>query len=355
MKINFIMPGKPKYPSGGYKVVYEYSKKLVEDGNEVIITYPFLHSPHGIPFKDGKYNKFKYKLRFYKEKYFRKTTCKSWFRLPKSVKEKLVYSLDDEYIDKADIVIATAWSTAENVDKYRENKGKKYYLIQSFEDWNGPTERVISTWKNSLKKIVISDYLKKIADNLEEESELIENGLNFKDFYCENIEKDKNSIFMLYHSNESVKRSKEAIIEIGKLKEEIPDLKLRLFGTEKRPEFLESWIEYYQKPEIDKLRELYNRSQIFVGPSRIEGWPLPVAESMQCETMVCVTDIPAHSHIVHLKNGYKIKELSELGEALKYLLSNDKLRLQLGKEGNIFIKKYTWELAYKKFKEYVLN
>lgn len=196
---------------------------------------------------------------------------------------------------------------------------------------------------------------KKIADNLGEESELIENGLNFKDFYYENIEKDKNSIFMLYHSNESVKRSKEAIIEIVKLKKEIPDLKLRLFGTEKRPEFLESWIEYYQKPDIDKLRELYNRTQIFVGPSRIEGWPLPVAESMQCKSMVCVTDIPAHSHIVHLKNGYKIKDLSELGHALKYLLSNDKLRLQLGEEGNIFIKKYTWELAYKKFKKYVLS
>lgn len=355
MKVNFIMPCKPKTPSGGFKVVYEYAKMLSSDGHQVTITYPFLHSFHGVPFKKGKINELKYRLRFYKDKFFRKITCRSWFDLPQDIKEVLVFKLDSKFIENSDIVFATAWSTAEEVAKYSENKGKKFYLIQSFEDWGGSKERVIQTWKGPLNKIVISEYLKEIAIELGEDAKLIENGLNFKDFYYDkNLKKDENSILMLYHSNEEVKRSKEAIKEIIKLKEEKGvNIKFSLFGVEKRPNFIPEWIEYYQKPEVGKLRELYNKAEIFISPSKIEGWPLPVAEALQCKTMVCVSDIPGHSHIKHLETGYKVKELSELTEAIEKLLKDQKLRKKLSENGYEYIEQFTWERAYQKLKTYI--
>ena len=355
MKINFIMPCKPKTPSGGFKVVYEYAKMLSLDNHEVTITYPFLHSFHGVPFKKGKINEVKYRLRFYKDKLFRKITCRNWFDLPENIKEVLVFKLEDKFIESSDIVFATAWSTAEEVAKYSKNKGEKFYLIQSFEDWGGSKERVIKTWKDPLNKIVISEYLKEIATELGEKAELIENGLNFQDFYYDkNLKKDKNSVLMLYHSNEEVKRSKEAIQEIIKLKEERGvNIKFSLFGVEKRPDYLPNWIEYYQKPEIGKLRELYNKAEIFISPSKIEGWPLPVAEALQCKTMVCISDIPGHSHIKHLETGYKVKELSELPEAIKKLLKNHELRKKLSENGAEYIEQFTWERAYQKLKAYI--
>lgn len=355
MKINFIMPCKPKVPSGGFKVVYEYAKMLNSDGHQVVITYPFLHSFHGVPFKKGKINELKYQLRFYKDKLFRKITCRDWFNLPQDIKEVLVFKLDDKFIENSDIIFATAWSTAEEVAKYSKNKGEKFYLIQSFEDWGGSKDRVIQTWKAPLKKIVISNHLKEIAIELGEEAELIENGLNFSDFYYDkNLKKDKNSILMLYHSNEEVKRSKEAIKEIIKLKEERGiDVKLNLFGVEKRPDYLPKWIEYHQKPEVVKLRALYNKAEIFVSSSKIEGWPLPVAESLQCKTMVCVSDIPGHSHIKHLETGYKVKELKELPEVLEELLKNGELRERLSENGHKYITQFTWERAHKKLKSYI--
>lgn len=353
MKINFIMPCKPKSPSGGFKVVYEYSKKLVEDGYDVTITYPFLHSFHGVPFKKGKKNQLKYYLRFLKDKFFRKTTCKYWFPLSKEIKERLVFKLEEKYLPESDLIVATAWSTAEEIAKLSETKGEKIYLIQSFEDWGGTKERVLATWKAPLKKIVISQYLKNIAHDLNEKAELIENGLNFTDFYCdENIAKEKNSILMMYHSNEEVKRSKEAIREIIKLKNgQNKNIKLRVFGVEKRPDFFPDWIEYFQKPRISQLRELYNKSEIYVSSSKVEGWPLPIAEALQCKTMICITDIPGHSHIRHMETGYKIKELKELPETLSFLLKNDDLRERLAENGNKYIVNFTWERAYKKLKK----
>lgn len=349
------MPCKPKTLSGGFKVVYEYAKMLSSDGHQVTITYPFLHSFHGVPFKKGKINGLKYRLRFCKDKFFRKITCRNWFDLPQDIKEVLVFKLEDKFIESSDIVFATAWSTAEEVAKYSENKGKKFYLIQSFEDWGGSKERVIQTWKEPLNKIVISEYLKEIAIELGEKAELIENGLNFKDFYYdENLKKDENSILMLYHSNEEVKRSKEAIKEIIKLKEEKGlDIKFSLFGVGKRPDFLSEWIEYYQKPEIGKLRELYNKAEIFISPSKVEGWSLPVAEALQCKTMVCVSDILGHSHIRHLETGYKVKKLSELPETIEKLLKNPELRKKLSENGYKYIEQFTWERAYQKLKTYI--
>lgn len=352
MKINFIMPSNPKIPSGGFKVIYEYAKMLSFDGYEVIITYPFLHSFNGVPPKTGIINQIKYNLRYIKDKFFRKITCRKWFDLPKEIKEKFIYSLEDKYVEKSDIVFATAWSTAEEVAKYSENKGRKFYLIQSFEDWGGPRERVIETWKQPMKKIVISKHLKQIADELGEKSELIENGLNFKDFYYDrNLKKDINSILMLYHSNEEVKRSREAVNEIIKLKEEKGiDIKFRLFGVNKRPDFLPKWIEYYQKPKVEDLRKLYNKSEIFVSPSKIEGWALPPAEAMQCKTLVCVTDIPGHEYVEHMVTGYKIKRLRDLPEVLENLLNNNELRKKLSENGHKYISQYTWKKSYEKLK-----
>lgn len=350
------MPCKPKNPSGGFKVVYEYSKMLISDGHEVTITYPFLHSFHGIQFKKGAFNSFKYYIRFLKDYYFRKTTCKSWFKLPEKVKEKLVFKLENKYIEDSDFVVATAWSTAEDVEKFDRNKGEKFYLIQSFEDWGGPKDRVLNTWKSPLKKIVISEYLKKIADDLGEEAELIENGLDFGNFYYDkNINKEKNSILMLYHSNEEVKRSREAIKNIIKLKDSGLDFKLKLFGVEERPDFLPEWIEYWQKPKVEELKNLYNSVEIFVSPSKIEGWPLPVAEALQCKTMVCVTDIPGHSHIKHLETGYKIGRLEELPETLRYLFGKSDQVNKLAENGYVYISRFTWEVAYSKLKKYLLG
>src|SRR3546814_2501625 len=58
--------------------------------------------------------------------------------------------------------------TAESVDRLPAAKGRKFYLIQHLEDWTGPRERVLATWKLPLEKLVIARWLKDIAIELGE-------------------------------------------------------------------------------------------------------------------------------------------------------------------------------------------
>src|SRR3546814_12065085 len=54
------------------------------------------------------------------------------------------------------------------VDRLPAAKGRKFYLIQHLEDWTGPRERVLATWKLPLEKLVIARWLKDITIELGE-------------------------------------------------------------------------------------------------------------------------------------------------------------------------------------------
>lgn len=351
--VTFLLPGGSKEPIGGYKVVYEYANRLINDGYNVNIILPATLLWKEQSLKE----KIKGIIRYFyfgivKNKYL----PYSWFPLNKSIKIYWVPSLEERYIPKSDYIFATACQTAEYLNNYKQQT-KKYYLIQSYENWAFSEERLLKTWKMPFIKIVISDSLLKKAILLNENAFLIENGLNFDDFFWnKSIKKEKNTLMMLYHLSEDVKRSKQGIEIIKILKKEIPSLKLILFGVSNSPKNLPKWIEYYQKPSKKLLCELYNRATLFISPSKIEGWALPPAEAMQCKTTVCVTDIEGHDYIEHLKTGYKVKEnLSDLKDEIKKLLENRELTEQLSDAGYQYIKKFTWKKSYEEFKKILNN
>lgn len=39
--IIFFLPGRDKYPIGGYKIVYEYANRFAAEGYPVSILYPY--------------------------------------------------------------------------------------------------------------------------------------------------------------------------------------------------------------------------------------------------------------------------------------------------------------------------
>lgn len=347
--VTFLLPCGARNPIGGFKVVFEYANRLINDDYNVNIILPatLLWKEQSIKQKIKGIIKYFY-FGIVKNKYL----PYNWFPLNKKIKIFWTPTLEEKYIPKSDYIFATACQTAEYLNDYKQI-ADKYYLIQSYEDWSFSEKRLLNTWKMPLKKIVISKSLLNTAILLYEKATLIENGLNFNDFFWnKNIKKEKNTLMMLYHINEEVKRSNQCLKILKKLKKDIPNLKLILFGVKKPNIYFPEWIEFYQLPTKKLLCNLYNRATLFISPSKIEGWALPPAEAMQCKTMVCVTDIKGHDYIEHLKTGYKIKsDLSTLEKEIKKILNNRQLLQQLSINGYFEIQQYTWERAYKKLKK----
>lgn len=346
-RITFILPGSGSYLSGGFKVVYEYANRLVNDGFSINIVYP-------LAVTWNRYSLIYRAKRVYH--YFRALLKKSykpnWFKVDPRIKQIWLPFLSRYFIPKSDCIFATGWETAVFLNKYRFNPGKKYYLIQSLEDWCGPREKVMETWKYPMKKIVISQGLKDIADSIGQETILIENGFDFESFPLMNSVESRNkfSIIMMYHESE-FKGSKFGLEALEKVKNIYPQLKAILFGTPNKPDGLPEWMTYYQSPP--ELFKLYNQSSIYLGTSSYEGFGLTVGEAMQCGCAVVCTDNEGYKVLAKHEETALVSPIGDADSLVRNIIrfiEDDILRITIARNGYDYIKNYTWEKAYNKLK-----
>lgn len=348
LKITFVLPFAGTDPCGGPKVVYEYANHLARKGHSVTVVHPALCGIHKPWIKRAKAA-----IRFVQRSIDGSYRPDNWFQVDPKVRLMWAWSLAERYIPDADVVIATWWETAELVNSYAGAKGRPFYLIQHLETWEGHEDRVYATWKMPLKKIVIAQWLRDIANGLSESSVLIPNGLDFQRFRMDALPQDRNSnqIMMLFH-NHDWKGSTDGLEALSIVKRQTPELRVTLFGTSLAPPNLPDWIEYHQKPPQTRLRELYNQTAIFLAPSWNEGWPLPPAEAMMCGAALVATDIGGHrEYAAHEETALLSppKDPNGLAKNLLRLIRDKDFRIQLATQGNQHIQQFTWDRAVDRF------
>lgn len=357
--ITFILPRTGETPIGGFKVVYEYANRLVEDGYTVNIVYGITSRPvKNLIIRYGYY--FCRWFRWLKYRISKNYTPEKWFKINKKVNHLLRYRLTQSSIPETSYLFATSWSTAYWVNSYKKiSPEKKYYLIQSFEDWDGDKNTVIKTWKMKLNKIVIAPWLADIAQKLNEKWILIENGFDQQKFYITTpIEKkDKYSITMLWHDH-PLKACNIGLKAIMLVKQKYPELKARFFGVPSRPQDLPSWIYYTQTPSPTEHLQIYNLSGIFLGPSSKEGFCLTPPEAMLCGCAIVCTDIGGYTVVAkHEQTALlsPVGDYNSLAKNIIRLIEDDALRIKVAYNGLNLIKSYTWNNSYQKLKHALQN
>jgi glycosyltransferase involved in cell wall biosynthesis len=260
-----------------------------------------------------------------------------------------VPSLSERFVPDGDVVVATAWQTAEWVSQYSKSKGRRFYFVQHLETWNGPEERVYATWKAPLQKIVPSKWLAEIARSLGETAIYIPYGLDVDAFQIvtPSEERRPNQLMMLYH-NAAWKGCEEGLQALAMVREKDPDVRASLFGVPARPVSLPDWIEYHQSPSAKLLRELYNQAAIFVAPSRTEGWGLTGCEALLCGAALVATDIDGHREFAFHEQTALTSPArlpGALAENILRLIQDTGLRIQLAENGFQFIRQFTYERA----------
>ena len=353
LKITFLLPGTGHLPTGGGKVVYEYANHLSRRGHRVTLVHPALVAAQASPFQV---------MRGAGVFVYRSTAGefrpRRWFPLERAVRTVWVPSLSSRFIPDGDVVLATAWATAEWVVNYPATKGQKFYLIQSWETWAGPEDRVRATWKTALQKIVVARWLRDMARELGVECSYIPNGIDFEQFGLDNpIEnRDPNQVMMLYHTH-PVKGSADGLEALSLVKKELPDLRVTLFGTSPPSPPFPHWVDYCRLPSHPELRACYNRSAIFIAPAHMEGWPLPPAEAMICGAALAATDIGGHreygidGETALLSPAGNPKKLAE---NVLLLVRNAELRKKIARQGCERIRRCSWDEALDSF-ERLLN
>ncbi len=347
MKITFVLPDYCLKPVGGAKVVYQYANQLVSRGHAVSVIHPRFMRNVKYPKKNWFMSQ---ASKVYRSIYRPKK--RSWQAIDDRVKMTYVREPVPGNIPDADFVIATAWSTAEYVKDYAGSKGRKLYLIQHYEIWDGPADRVADTWRAPLKKIVIAKWLYEKGLELgvdRNDMAYIPNGIDHGIFRVINgIENRPGRIAMMYHTAEW-KGSSDGIRAIELAREQVPNVQAVLFGRFKRPVSIPGWIEYRYFPgETELIEGIYNKAGIFICSSWTEGAPAPPAEAMACGCALVSTSCTGIDE--YAEDGTTAllsppKDPESMAKNLIRLLKDDRLRVRIATAGVEHIKRFTWKRA----------
>ena len=350
MRISFVVAGR-MVVGGGLRVIFEYANRLTLKGHQVTILWPQRNEePDGLAgFAD------RLRALIYLQ---RPPEGPRWFDLKARLKP--IPNPSERFVPKGDIIVATRWDTAEWVNGYSDAKGIKCYLIQSYEVWDGPKDRVEATYRMPLNKIAVSSWLKTLVESIsgQEVYGPVVNGVDFDMFYNpEKVYHNPRRIGMVYDPTIR-KGTADGLFAFELVRRQFPEVEFVMFGKDFRGVDVPEYVEYHHDPPQDMLREIYSSCDIWVMPSWLEGLGLVAMEAMACKCAVICADIPPVRDIGvpgETMLVYPPRNPLALADAIIDLIRNeDKLR-RLSTAGYRYIRRFTWDRAVDQLEKIFLD
>jgi len=210
-------------------------------------------------------------------------------------------------------------------------------------------DRVITSSKEGI------DELKRAFGLKKEKISVVYNGLDVEGFRNTGEKREKQTILFVGNTEDHKKGIiflLEAIAELPEgigltIVDEGPPLKknaaelIKKIGVEKR-------VTFTGKVDHETLVSLYSRATVLVMSSLYEGFGLPAAEAMACETPVVVTRAGSLPEVVDSSCGILVEpgNAQELREAIMAVLKDGASRERMGKNGRKkAVENFSWPVA----------
>ncbi len=242
---------------------------------------------------------------------------------PRGIKGELKWQLQKAALSSADAVITDSFSSKKDIVKYVGIPERKIHVIYLAAG-------------EAFKRLKIENLKLKISKKYS----LPENFL----LYVGDVTWNKNLPRLI----EAVKRIKVPLVMVGKALTNFDFDKDNLWNqdrtrVEKLVEKDKNILRLGFIPTSD-LVMIYNLATVFVMPSLYEGFGLPILEAMSCGCPVVTTkegSIPEiASNTVFYVNAY---DPDSIGEGIRTMYENKKLREEYSKKGLIQAKKFSWK------------
>lgn len=351
--IAILVTGVAWKPLGGLKVLYEYANRLVDEGAKIDIFYAASSD-------FGQYNtnlKIKAVVKYLFFRWVKSYKCESWFKLNNKIKEHLVWKLTEASVGNHECYIATTIQSAIFLSKFSNTENsKKYYFIQDFENWSyGINDAIVyDSFKYPMTKIVIANWLKSKVESVGQSCHVVPNGFDPSNFYITlPIEERKHTQVCMMYNTKLSKGCEDCFKALDIVKQQVPGLRVSVFGIPQRPDFLSDWYDYIQLPTIAQLRALYNKSAIFIGASHSEGWGLTIGEAMMCGCAVACTNNDGYIEMAKNNETALVSEIRNpcmLAKNILRFVQDDSYRIVIAKQGKQFIDTLDFNSSYAKFK-----
>jgi glycosyltransferase involved in cell wall biosynthesis len=347
MKITIVLPAYYNQPIGGYHVHYRYANLLVERGHAVTLVFPHRIEPSRGLRPALSAARWALQTRMYNRPLI------GTFALDARVGVALVRDLSARSMPDADVLIATSWLTAEQLQNSPVSKGQRFYILYDYEYWKTATapirQRIEATFQVGYRIVATSSAVRSmLATSGVSPATQIICGINFEDFGMDCDPAARERWTMGFPSRiEPFKGTRDAIAAALILKSKYGDrLQVTTFG--RKAGDLPNGIDWLPSPTQQQLRNFYNDIAVFMLPSHFEGWGLPGVEAMACGAALVVTDNGGSSDYAFDDVTALVVapgDVEGLAAAAERLLVDRFLRLRLAEEGRRFVQRFDWDSA----------
>ena len=342
MKITFIL-NQYRRISGGNRALFEYANRLKKRGH--LVRWFVLAKPIKLYRLDHLHRIFKRKVAVLSPDVI------DW--LDNKIPIEILSVNDASLIPDADILVATAWQTAEFSASLPLSKGEKFYFIQHHESlWAKDKSKAQKTYYLPLRKMVISTWLKEIIKaDYNQDAEALITPVNETIFYKEKNKEQINYRVCTMHHDYDWKGYRDGIKAVKKVRAENCKIELVVFGEkveDPTPLYNEAGFkfEYHYRPTGETLRKIYSSCGTFLCSSWYEGLGMPAMEAMMCGAALVTTDTGGSRDYALNEETALVstpKKPDRLAKNLIRVLTDNSLRVGLAEMGYQKIKNFSWD------------
>jgi glycosyltransferase involved in cell wall biosynthesis len=347
-RISFLAPVLARLPGGGARTYYEHASSLAERGHDVTVVHSLNYGPGLRGRLEGMARQ---KVRDLKAGNL--TRRVSWLPIDPRVRMVFVPAFDGRAsLPPADLRIGTYWETNEFRASLPSDGSARMQLIQAWEVWAGPRDRVEATWRLPFETVVVSQSLYQRGLDLgldRSRLHLAANGIDHELFQVRTPVAQRSPCVAFLAHDAPVKGLAEAVEALSIVHRQRRDIDLLAFGGQPRPAILPDFVTYRHKPLGRTLAdEIYNRATIFLCPSQSEGFGFPSLEAMACGAALVSTrnggvdDFGVDGESALLA---EVGDAAGLAAAILKVSADDELRLRLSAAGRASAARFTWGAA----------
>jgi hypothetical protein len=271
-------------------------------------------------------------------------TQTSWLRRFQGAKASFV-RLADLRFEPGEVVIATGVHTIGMLQSLGGDVIKVRYCHGLLE-WEPEERRMVWLWDGPMDTISVSPVL---VPALQARCTgrllgVVPNGIYPEEYFIEPRTRD--GVGLIYGQH-PVKGPEVAVALVQALHRKFPEHPRYVFGTSRRAAGLTP-CHYTRYPSLEKARQLYNRSKVWLVTSRDEGFCLPILEAMACG---CAVITSRHTNAAELiqdgVNGFIVPygDIEAYVERVGRLLEDEALRLKIVQAGLKTVERFSWKIA----------
>ena len=204
----------------------------------------------------------------------------------------------DSDVADGDIVIASWWETAPWVNALSARKGAKVYFMQDYGAVGQEIEKLIPTWQMPFTFVTLNSQLQAMikAQNPSASVAIMRNAVDHSVFKAAPRARNIRPTIGLIHRNQPTKGMDIAAQALTEIRKGIPDLRAIAVGASTST--LPDWVELVHRPDDQALAQVYRSCDLWLFPSRMEGFGLPIIEAMASHTPVISTRVGGAEDVI---------------------------------------------------------